>query len=159
VTSASPAFQGDRPGSPGFQLFEHGGFQTLGPVIAGTAGLGVGASARVVFHPVGAYVHVGDARVVIGASAVVTFTPAPVVPQVPLGGAVWTLPRRRAVVTGGAGVTVGASARVSFWSFASDDEEVLLRMAAATGNYHALLLALIEEDDRLRRRRDPGSAP
>jgi len=30
MRSASPGFQGDRPGSPGFQLAQDGGFQTQG---------------------------------------------------------------------------------------------------------------------------------
>jgi hypothetical protein len=33
VISASPAFQPNRPDAPGFQLAQHGGFQTQGAVV------------------------------------------------------------------------------------------------------------------------------
>ena len=106
---ASPAFQPDRDGLGGFQLAEDGGFQTQTPAWIGNASVvlnGTSPTALSVYAPHHAYV--GDARVVVAASAI-THGPRPSFG----GGVIWTMPLHWRV-EGDARVVVAASARTAF---------------------------------------------
>lgn len=90
--SASPAFQPDRPGSPGFQLAEDAGFQTQTPVRVGDWTVVVTVDATVFAGPAPPAVdRTGDWLVEVLADAVVTFQPWQPLPPT----AVWLPGRRR----------------------------------------------------------------
>lgn len=106
MRDASPAFQPDRDGSPGFQLAEDAGFQTQTPAVVGAAGVVVGGSATTsLYSPEHEYA--GRAGVVIGCTA---RTRGP--RRAASGGLVYTMPVHRRY-EGRAGVVVGCTARTA----------------------------------------------
>jgi hypothetical protein len=150
MRDASPGFQGDRPGSPGFQLAEHQGFATRHRVILGDARVSVGADAVGGFRSEGPFhAYTGRAGLVVGASAVGHRVAA---------GRAHRLRRLDAaapVSRGATGVVVAASACIRFSTEIERDNEETLILIAAAGrhDHHAVLLALIEEEEERWRRR------
>ena len=158
MRDASPGYQPSRPGSPGFQLAEDGGFQTQGARVAGDAGVVVGvASTTRAIHGGAHHVagNVGVVLAVVSATRFVRRAPAPA------GG--WVAPRRRRRrCQGDVGVVVGVESRTRFVdAIERDEEEVLLLLAALLAvssswgpwgrsrEEDAALLELVREDDAL----------
>ena len=90
MIDASPAFQPDRPGSPGFQLAENAGFQTQIPVLVADLDAVVTLDATANFVAGGPYhAVVAELDAVVTLDALVQFRPS--APPF-AGGGVWTMP-------------------------------------------------------------------
>jgi hypothetical protein len=98
VRDASPAFQPDRPGAPGFQLAEDLGFQTQTPAWVGELEAVVTLDSPVAHFSGGAHAYVGELEAVVTLESPHRFV-AGTPPFVGAGGAwIYPLPRRYAYV-------------------------------------------------------------
>jgi hypothetical protein len=67
MRDASPAFQPERPGAPGFQLGEFGGFDTTTPAVVGALGARVRLASPSAFASgIATLTYIGELRAVVG---------------------------------------------------------------------------------------------